>query len=130
MVYIYYNTSVVKQTLKENTKMNKLTRENAIVGNGATLRIHTDCHAYTIIKVTDSTVTLQRDIATRTTKPEIIAGGFTGLCTNNDKIEYAYESDTNGETVKCHYSNKQERFNCKGYASVTAGRNEYYDYNF
>lgn len=110
--------------------MPALTKDSALGGAGATLVLGTDRFAYTIIAVTNNTVTLQRDKATRITTPEIIPGGFAGHCANNDAIEYSYERDPDGETVKCHWSNKLSRFVCQGYTSVIAGRHEKYDYNF
>lgn len=112
--------------------MAKLTPETAKVGDGATGVVYTDSHAFTIIKVTPSTITVQRDKVTRLTEPEIIPGGFMGHCVNNDRIEYSYEADPDGDIVVCHWSNKLGHYTGKsrGYRSFIAGRYEHHDYNF
>lgn len=52
----------------------------AKVGDGITISLYSDAHAYTIIKRTAKTITIQRDKATLKEgwKPEIITGGFCG----------------------------------------------------
>lgn len=103
------------------------------VGDGITLILYTDAHAYTIIKRTEKTLTIQRDKVSLKPnwKPEIIPGGFAGHCINQDEQEYDYESDLNGKIMTIHWSNKYQCWNAPhGYSRIRLGRHEFYDYNF
>ncbi len=113
-------------------KYNDYFRENAKVGDGVTVHLYSDAHAYTIIRRTDKSLTLQRDKATLKNgwKPEIIPGGFAGHCINQEDQEYTYEQDENGSIVTAHWSQKKHGFYVQGSEYVTPGRREYYDYNF
>lgn len=103
------------------------------VGDGITLRVYTDCHAFTVISRTEKTLTIQQDTATLKNdwKPEIIPGGFAGYCVNQEEQEYDYTPNPNGQIITLRWSNKYNRWNApKGYGSAYLGRHEYYDYNF
>ena len=101
------------------------------VGDGITISLYSDAHAYTIIKRTAKTITIQRDKATLKEgwKPEIITGGFAGHCVNNNEQEYDYERNEKGETKVLHWSEKQGNWISK-VGHVRLGRHEFYDYNF
>jgi hypothetical protein len=110
-----------------------LTPANVKVGDGVTMHLYSDAHAGTVVKVTKTSVTVQRDKATLDPnwKPEVVAGGFAGHCTNQDSQTYSYEQDANGETVTFRWSKKFNQFrNGKRGQSLTKGRREFYDYNF
>ena len=106
---------------------------NAKVGDGVTMHLYSDAYAGTVVKVTKSTVTVQKDKATLDPnwKPEMVAGGFAGHCTNQNEQTYTYERNENGETVTFRWSDKYEgyRNNKMGYV-LTKGRREFYDYNY
>lgn len=104
-------------------------KESAEVGDGATVRLWSDSHAYTIIKRTPCTLTLRRCKTIRDFKPEWIIGGFSAICTNCEDQKWKYEEDEHGEIIVAHWSNKFQRFRYKD-MFVSAGRSEYYDYNF
>jgi hypothetical protein len=110
-----------------------ITPENAKVGDGVTMHLYSDAHAGTVIKVTKTQVVVQRDKATINPdfKPEMVAGGFAGHCTNQREQTYTYEQDSKGETVTFRWSEKKQRYcnNQRGY-KLTKGRHEFYDYNF
>jgi len=106
-----------------------ITPVNAKVGEGISQCFYTDRHAMTIIKMTATTITCQRDKAVKTFTPEIIPGGFAGHCVNNDDQTYDYEADPNGEIVVFRWSKKYSRYQNK-YSRVIKGRHEKYDYNF
>lgn len=101
------------------------------VGDGVTIHLYSDAEAYTIIKRTKYSLTLQRDeaILKESFKPEIAPGGFVGHCINNDNQEYDYKRNPNGSILTVHWSKK---YKCFMYLNktVTAGRHEFYDYNF
>lgn len=101
------------------------------VGDGVTLNLWSDRQAYTIIRRTPYTLTLQRDKATLDPnfKPEFIVGGFAAHCTNQDEQSYTYERDPNGGTTVVYWSKKYGRFMYLG-KSISVGRHEFYDYNF
>ncbi len=110
-----------------------MTPANVKVGDGVTVQLYSDAHAYTVVKVTKTSVTIQRDKAIKDPnfKPEIVPGGFAGHCTNQDKQTYTYERDENGQLETFRYSKKWGRFQQpKAGRYLTPGRHEFYDYNF
>ncbi len=104
-------------------------KENADIGDGATVHLWSDAHAYTIVKRTPSTLTLRRCKCTPTFTPEWEIGGFSAVCLNNDSQTWEYEEDENGEIIIAHWSKKFNRFRYDG-MTVTPNRHEFYDYNF
>lgn len=107
-------------------------RDNAQVGDGATVCYFSDAHAYTIIKRTAKTLTLQRDKATlkQSFKPEFIVGGFCAHCTNQSEQDYDYERDPNGGIEIARWSERKKGFYVNGCLHVIPNRREFYDYNF
>lgn len=120
------------ESLKEQL-LTELNREIE-VGDGVTLHLFSDAHACTVIAKTKTTITIQRDKATLDPnfKPEWIAGGFAGHCTNQGEQTYTYERDPNGQIYRCRWSEKYGRYQtgCDGSMKITRGRREFYDYNF
>lgn len=110
----------------------KYFHENVQVGDGVTVHYWTDQEAYTVIKKTRCTLTIRRDKATLkpTFKPIFIAGGFAGTVINQDEQEYDYEPDPNGRVYVAHWSEKKNGYYVDGHLYVSAGRHEFYDYNF
>lgn len=104
------------------------------VGDGATICLHSDKHAGTVIKKTKTTITIQRDkaILDEKFKPDLIPGGFAAHCTNQSEQSYTYECNPDGTTETFHWSEKKGRYQGGGDGSivVTNGRHEFYDYNF
>lgn len=100
-------------------------------GDGASIRLCTDAHAYTVIRVSPSgkTITLQRVKATLDPewKPEVISGGFAGHTANNHEQRWICEPDPDGAVTTA-------RFTRRGWMRtgqrVTHGYYEHYDYNF
>lgn len=109
-----------------------LTPATIKVGDGVTVKLWTDRHAATVIKVTKSSVTVQRDKATLDPnfKPEWIPGGFAAHCTNQDEQTYTYERDPNGEIYTFRWSNRYGQYGQPGNLTLHKGRREFYDYNF
>ena len=101
------------------------------VEDGVTVHLYSDAEAYTIIKRTAKTLTLQRDIATLDPnfKPKFIEGGFCARCVNQNEQTYTYERDRGGRVITVRWSDKHGAFMYLGKV-VTAGRHEFYDYNF
>ncbi|MCQ2113313.1 MAG: hypothetical protein MJY95_08250 [Bacteroidaceae bacterium] len=110
----------------------RLNPANIKVGDGVSVKLYTDRHAGTVIKVTRCKVVVQRDKATLDPnfKPEWIAGGFAGHCTNQHKQTYTYERDPNGEIYEFRWSNKYGQYGTPGNLTLHKGRREFYDYNF
>lgn len=108
-------------------------RHEWIPGEGATLVLHRDSHAYTVVKATAKTVTLQRDRAKLLNGPKsgepdalvVHVGGFSANVQGTQR--WAYEPDPGGQTVVA-------RLTKRGWVShgsrVVAGRHEHYDFNF
>lgn len=110
----------------------RLTPATAKVGDGASVRYWSDIEAGTIVKVTKSTITIQRDKATLDPnfKPEWIPGGFAGHCTNQDEQTYTYERDPNGKLTTLRWSKKYNQYGQPNDLRAIKGRHEFYDYNF
>lgn len=107
---------------------NHLTPANVKVGDGVTINLWSDRYAATIIKVTKSTVTVQRDKATL--NPEFKPKWDGMHCTNQNEQSYTYAQDEKGEITKFYWSNKYQTYGQPGNLRLSKGRNEFYDYNF
>lgn len=107
-------------------------RERAEVGDGVSVHLWTDSHAYTIIKRTAKTLTLQRAKATLDPnwKPEFIPGGFCAHCTNDSEQKWIIEPNPKGEKTTAYWSDVRHGFYVDHDLHVTAGYYEHYDYNF
>lgn len=107
--------------------------DDAQVGDGITLRGYTECYAYTVIRRTAKTITLQRDIATLINGDELefIPGGFAAHCTNQRIQKYEYTPNPDGGVVTIR-RNKKGNWVRPGETGKGAfmGRREFYDYNF
>lgn len=122
------------------------------VGDGATICGYSDHAAYTVIKTTPQSITLQRDKVTLLNGLDsgesdalvMHPGGFTG---HVDGIQrYAYEPDPNGSICVARMTKNTRRAWIKqedgshtevihvnfrnGCSTVFPGRREHYDYNF
>lgn len=120
----------IRQTEKE---LSQLKLKNIEVGDGITINLYSDSNAYTVIKRTKSTITIQRDKATLKPefKPEFVRGGFSCICTNQNDQDYDYEKNENGRIITLRWSNKYNTWSTGNYGSnVSLGRHEFYDYNF
>lgn len=111
--------------------LNKNKVANLNVGDGVTLHIGSDAYAYTIIKKTAQSITCQQDKATLSKDfvPDVSMGGFFCHVHNSEEQSYTYERDPQGEIIVAHWSEKKRGFFWKN-LRVTAGRHQYYDYNF
>ena len=87
------------------------------IGMGATECCYSDRHAYTIIKITPCTISVQRDIATRTDK--------NGM---SESQSYSYEPDPKGRVIVLRKTKRGWRY--KGTGFRIGERDEYYDYSF
>lgn len=132
----YYSVEKVRSSEESELKFQIRREKNREieVGEGVTLCYYSDRHACTVIARTKNTLTVQRDkaILDPNFKPEWVAGGFAGHCTNADEQSYTYERDPKGTIYKCNWSEKNGRFQhgSDGSIRVRRGRHEYYDYNF
>ncbi len=124
-------TEQLYEEIREFDKLH-LTPANAKVGDGATVKLYTDRHAGTIVKVTKATITIRRDkaILSPDFKPQYVAGGFAAHCVNQDEQEWTYEPDENGELTTLYWSNVYNQYGRPGDLIAIKGRHEYYDYNF
>lgn len=125
--------SLYKEKRNLEKELNGAIANNVQVGDGITLRVYSDCHAFTIIARTEKTLTIQQDKATlkNNWKPEFVHGGFTAHCTNQNEQEYDYEKNEKGQILKIRWSDKKSCWNApRGYAGISLGRHEFYDYNF
>lgn len=114
------------------------------VGDGATEICCSDCHAYTVVKVSPSgkTIWLQRDIATLLNgvdsgEPDALKCHPGGFAANIQGLQrYEFKRDTMGVIRKATLrknGNEKYPYGIVGTSrsNVCIGvRNEYYDYNF
>lgn len=132
----YYERWLVIDNIQKDLKFQIRREKNREieVGDGVTICYYSDRHACTVIARTKCSLTIQRDkaILDPNFKPEWVAGGFAGHCTNAEEQSYTYERDPNGEIYKCNWSEKNGRFQygSDGSIRIRRGRHEYYDYNF
>lgn len=80
--------------------------EELKVGDGVTVNLYSDSHAYTVIKRTPATITIQQDKATLdpSFKPIFVEGGFAGHCVNQSEQKYSYERDYHGSVLTLRFS--------------------------
>lgn len=118
------------------------TQAEFAIGQGATYCGYSDKKAGTIIAMTATTITWQRDKATllnSATSGEADAltftpGGFSGH--TSGKQRYSYERDAEGGTLKFTKRKMTGRWQLAGTKAnaqagqLIAGRHEHYDYNF
>ena len=104
-------------------------RQNIAVGDGLTSYTQCGQHAYTVIKKTAWTVTLQRDkaIIDPNFVPEFSANG---VCRNSNRQSYTYERDPDGEIIVAHWSKKNGGYHHKDFVAFNEGRHEYHDYTY
>lgn len=107
---------------------NEIKRADIKVGDGVTLMMWSDAHAYTVIGRTAKTLKIQRDKATL--KPDFKPEFDAFYCTNNKAQEYDYERDEEGAVVTVRWSEKKQGFYDICGSRITDGRHEFYDYNF
>ena len=102
------------------------------VGDGVTVNYWTDSQAYTVIKRTAKTLTLQRDktVLDPSFNPIFIPGGFCGTVINQDEQCYSYEPDKDGRIRKAYWSSAKSGFYVEKCLRCSKGRHEFYDYNF
>lgn len=115
------------------------------LGDGVTVSVWTDCEAYTIIKRTATTMTLQEDKATKSPNftPEFVTGGFAGHCINQGDQTYTYEPNPTGSKIKVSLrrwtdeeGNERRLWKKVGTKTFERGGNVYpnrrkfHDYNF
>tara|TARA_R110000796_G_scaffold148262_6_gene265138 strand:- start:6323 stop:6862 length:540 start_codon:yes stop_codon:yes gene_type:complete len=105
------------------------------VGDGITLCGYSDQSAYTIIKRTKKTITLQRDNAKLLNMDDLKfhIGGFSAHCSNQGAQEYDYTQDADGYCTQIRRRQTgawKTTGQTSGAMRATVGRHEFYDYNF
>lgn len=132
----------IEQAAEMNARADKISALQ--VGDGISVSLWTDQDAYTIISRSETRMILQQDKATLdpSFKPEWVAGGFAGHCTNQDEQLYSYERDPQGLIVEIslrrytHNNTERRIWKKKGIGrkdiggSVSCGRRKFHDYNF
>lgn len=126
-------SSLEKEIRQVEKELSQLRLKNIEVGDGITINLYSDSNAYTVIKRTKSTITIQRDkvVLKPEFKPEFIEGGFSHICTNQNDQDYDYERDEDGRILTLRWSDKYNTWSTGNHgSSVSLGRHEFYDYNF
>jgi len=111
------------------------------VGDKASRSFYTDIEPVTVIAVerNGKKVTVQYDKSelAKGEKPEIVAGGFVGHCTNQRGLKYNITRNTNGLTEVFSLRKWRGRYcwtlagsNPDGRQQINPGWRKFYDYNF
>jgi hypothetical protein len=115
------------------------------VGEGVSVSVWSDVHAYTIVKKTPTTITLRRDKAELLNREELnfIPGGFAAHCDNQHVQSYSYEADPEGYEIKISLrrwadeeGNERRKWKksgtrtFEGGGNAYAGRRAFHDFNF
>ena len=106
------------------------------VGDQAHITLYTDTNPYTVIERKGKRIKLQRANAKLdpTWKPEMIAGGFAGHCTNNRELQYDITRNEKGGLMK--FGLRQDGTWCqcgdssRNPTALGKGWRAFYDYNF
>ena len=124
----------VHAALRNTVTVAKVEPHVFTVGDGATQRIGSDAHAYTVIKVSPSgkTITLQRDKVTLDPgfKPDFHPGGFVGHVANQHDQRWTYEADPDGGVTTARLTPRGWKTPGSSRPDIRPGRREYYDWNF
>lgn len=125
----------VTMTEDASAKEHRYTLESRefVVGDGATVCGYSDRDAYTVIKRTAKTLTIQEDKSTLLNgfesgeKDALVChqGGFCGHVEGTQR--YSYEANPKGLTVVARLTKKGWKVNG---SRVVAGRSHHHDYNF
>ena len=113
----------MKKLNEANTPLNAATHANHIG--------YSDVTPFEIVRViSDQTIEIREMGATLLNKPEFVAGGYAGVCTNNYDLEYGFEPQPQRAVYRA-------RLRKDGYFYSPVGRHlledqprKYYDYNF
>ena len=110
------------------------------VGDGVTTHGYSDAHAWTVIAVSARLITIQRDKAIllngpNSGEPDALTCTPGGFCAHWEGAQrYRYERDPNGAIRKASLRKdggwRLVGEPLKGGKFLTAGRHEFYDYNF
>lgn len=102
------------------------------VGERAHVKHYTDVSPCTVIKRTKTTITVRYDKAELDPnwKPEMIVGGFSAHCVNNDDQNWIISEDENGRTDTFRWHKRTNRFENTSGEALYPGWMKKYDYNF
>lgn len=115
------------------------------IGGGITVSLYTDAHAYTVVKKTAKTMTLQEDDATLLNGQDLQfhPGGFVAHCSNQRIQEYSYKTNPKGPMIKITLRTwiDDEGNECRAWkrsgvktnergGNAFPGRHKFHDYNF
>lgn len=110
--------------------------EDLKIGDGVTVNYYSDRKAATIISKTDKKIEIQFDKQEidPNWKPEMVPGGFSAICLNQNDQKWICEPDPNGEkqifTLRKNGKWILRGNNTNNRTSLSVGRHPFYDYNF
>lgn len=138
------STYTAKRTAQFNERADAISALQP--GDGITVSVWTDAHAYTVVRASKTRIVAREDNATLDRdffRPEIIPGGFAGHCTNQHKQIYSYSPNPQGRLVtvslrrwKDEDGNERRAWKAAGFdthaqgGNVAPGRHKFRDYNF
>lgn len=105
-------------------------------GEYLTETLFSDCTPWVVVGRTATTLTLQEVLVERDPewKPEIVAGGFAGHCTNQDEQTWLYaglgQQTCRVRLVKSRFCGSDKLWGNGGRTFIANGAYRKYDYNF
>ena len=136
-------TYTAERTAEINEEADAISALN--IGDGVSVSVWSDVHAYTIIKKTATTMTLRADKAELLNREELrfVVGGFAAHCENQEVQRYEYTPNPDGVKIKIslrHWNdeegNERRRWKKSGVktfeigGNVRPGRRAFRDFNF
>lgn len=129
------------KTINEVPQDKKYPFDTFKVGDGATMSGYTDLYAGTVIEVSKNgkRVKVQHDDAklNPSFKPNIVPGGFSGHCTNQEEQTYTYTQNPEGHVSEFSIRKWRGRYvwtsknqTPDGRMGISLGRRKFHDYNF
>jgi hypothetical protein len=127
---------IMTYTAERTAEMNEVADYIAAtaIGDGVSVSVWSDVHAYTVIKKTATTMTLRADRAELTNRDELrfVVGGFAAHCENQEVQCYEYAPEPNGHQVKISLrcwkdeeGNERRKWKRVGVRTFEAGGNVY-----
>lgn len=99
----------------------------------ANLHGYSDIHPFEVVKVvSEKTIEVRRMNAELdpSWKPEIIAGGFAGHCTNQHTQRWIYSSDETSPVMRARLRKDGDFHSASGKHVLSDNPRKFYDYNF
>jgi hypothetical protein len=96
----------------------------------ANLHGYSDIVPFEVIKETKKTITIRQMQFEKAFKPEYVEGGFSAICTNNNKQEWIIAQNENNPLIKAYMRKDGFYWSKYGKHIISDVPVKFYDYNF